>query len=750
MPTKKNAPTSTDTAQADATPAPQSAVGKPASTPPKKAATKAKGVVSTKEDKAKPAAKKPKATKSKPSARKSAAAKKAKAKAGNKKLAANHAGKKLSGNRRDVVMNKMSREIVERGKTKRKPEKQPNTQVKAQPAATPATDSQMTDEEGARARLKVIFDHVRKHGYITRPVISDNLPDDMVDIDEVTEIIVNNFRDFGVRVFDATPDHDELILGEESSGIGNEEDFDEQAEATISSFVGITRTTDPVRMYMREMSSSNLLSREEERKKAQAIENGWRRIMYVLASFPKVVEEVLAEGERIRNSEVNIEDIMDDIYEDSIVEEYDVNPDDDEADDLDSESASTAMSIHGKELRKKTLQLMDQLKIENDKFCQAKTPAAKKNQTAAIAAVMTRFCFSEKTVRRLSALIREDAEKIKKLESKIRGLCTRRMGMDRNLFLETFPGKEINLKWLDSLPANSYKPNTEQYISEIINAQKEMAALAKFHKIKFNQFGDLDKDIANRMEYVMSAKKEMVRANLRLVISIAKKYTNRGLHFLDLIQEGNIGLMKAVDKFQYRRGFKFSTYATWWIRQAITRAIADQGRTIRIPVHMIETINKLNRVARQLMQKKGVEPSPEELSAEMGLSVEKVRRILKIAKEPVSMESPIGDDDATLGDFIEDRQAVDPMETVERKDKKKFLREFFESELAPREAKVLRMRFGIEIDSDYTLEEVGRQFEVTRERIRQIEAKALRKMRNPKREKILRRQLTEWSSNEDE
>ncbi len=638
--------------------------------------------------------------------------------------------------RHEAVVSKMRRELVERTKNKKKREKDKKSVTKD------GASEEIEDDESTKSRLYGIFKHVRKNGYITRPVISDHLPDNMVDIDEAIEIIANNLRDFGVRVFDTTPDHDDLILGEESTRISTDDDIDEQAEAAISSFVGITRTTDPVRMYMREMSSSNLLTREEEKKIAQAIESGWRDIIEVLSIFPEVIKEVLREGERIRNKEIAIEDIMDDIYEESIsaVEEVDEN----------DNSTTTPPGLQGNELTQVSLELMDRLKIANDKFNAARSQKDKKELSLEISEVMTRFCFSEKFIRRLVAIIRDDAQIISDIEGRIRNLCVRRMGMNKNFFLDSFVGNEVNVKWFESLPPKSYKSSTEQYVIEIANLQKQITSLVKKHKVKIAKFHDLEKNIAKGMEHVMEFKTAMVRANLRLVISIAKKYTNRGLHFLDLIQEGNIGLMKAVDKFQYRRGFKFSTYATWWIRQAITRAIADQGRTIRIPVHMIETINKLNRVSRQLMQKKGIEPTPEELSVEMNLTVDKVRRILKIAKEPVSMESPIGDDDATLGDFIEDRSAIDPMEYVERKDRKKIMRKFFENELAPREAKVLRMRFGIDIDSDYTLEEVGRQFEVTRERIRQIEAKALRKMRHPKREKVLRRQLMDLDTKDDD
>ena len=655
--------------------------------------------------------------------------------------------------KKDAAIRKIHRELQEKVRIRRtaKPEK---NQEQAQTTAS---------------SLYGIFEYVRKHDYITRPIISDHLPDELVDVDEATEIIVNNLREFGVRVYDKTPDRDEVILGEETTRITNDDDIDEQAEATISSFVGITRTTDPVRMYMREMSSSHLLSKEEERQIARRIEGGLRNIMKVLSACPLIVKEVLTEGEKIRNRVVTVAEAVDDIYDDGITEndwlytppaktrrrrergddeivDAGEMPDEEGDDGGDVEvdiQAPPPPGLQGKALEREALALMDQLAEASRDFCRARGEKARQRHQIRITSIMTRFCFSEKIVKRLTTTMREDVKQISEIEAKIRSTCIRRMRMNRDTFLQSFPGNEVNFEWLKSMPEDSYNMNAVQYVPVVVDLQRQCAALLKKHGRDLDFLHRLEKELVAREADVLEAKTQMARANLRLVISIAKKYTNRGLHFLDLIQEGNIGLMKAVDKFQHRRGFKFSTYATWWIRQAITRAIADQGRTIRIPVHMIETINKLNRVSRQLMQKNGVEPTPEELGVAMELPIEKVRRILKIAKEPVSMESPVGEDDATIGDFIEDQSAVDPMDVVLRKDKRKFMREFFDSELAPREAKVLRMRFGVDIDNDYTLEEVGRQFEVTRERIRQIEAKALRKMRSQKREEVLRKRLGE-------
>lgn len=602
-----------------------------------------------------------------------------------------------------------------------------------------------TESGDITARLYSLFHYANKNGYITYPVINDHLPEFMVDLDEAIQVVANVLREIGIPIFEQTPDQDELLLSEEAITTPTQ-DPEDQAEAVASSFLGITRTTDPVRMYMREMSSSTLLTKQEEEQIARRIEDGFRNIMQTLSEYPRVIEELLEEGEKLRADKIAVPDVFDAILPAAGA---------DGAAKLPAKSANKPVKpaktdgAAGQDYRdlekekKKALLLFVKMRSAYKAWRATRGRLKKIACQKDITELVFRFCFTEKLMKRLIAIMREDVKTVDDIEARMREVCVRKAGMKRTDFLRLYPGNECNVKWVQSPPLKKYGQSVQRYAPEIIDLQTRCAAVLKKNFLQINDLRELEGKLAVNEEKVRVAKAEMIHSNLRLVISIAKKYTNRGLHFLDLIQEGNIGLMKAVDKFQYRRNFKFSTYATWWIRQAITRALADQGRTIRVPVHMIETINKLNRVSRQLMQKNGADPTPEELSKAMDLSLEKVRRILKIAKEPVSMETPIGDDDATLGDFLEDAAAVDPMDVVMHKDRKKFMRDFFERELAPREAKVLSMRFGIDINSDYTLEEVGRQFEVTRERIRQIEVKALRKMRHLERGDMLRQQLSE-------
>ena len=608
-------------------------------------------------------------------------------------------------------------------------------------------------------QLHGLFEYIRKNGYATHPVINDHLPEDMVDVDEAIQIIAKVLSDLEIPVFEKTPDQDDLLLGEENASIATNDDIEDQAEATISSFVGITRTTDPVRMYMREMSASALLNRQQEIDIACNIEKGLRDIMRVLSVCPKIIQDIITKGEEIHTGKESVSDLMSGLYDEEIsppsssAHAVNDNGEQEESDDealfADDDKEATAeetvtvvpKEFDDKNLHDDTLRLIDEIGGYYNQMMKTSGVKKRRELQDKITQVMSRFCFTEKFIRHLAGQVRQDAEKISELERRIREVCTRKMGMRRNEFLDLYPGNETNLKWLSSLPEGKYNKSAEQYIPEVMHLQQRSAEILHANFMTIDQFHELERTLSVSEKAVQAAKTDMVRSNLRLVISIAKKYTNRGLHFLDLIQEGNIGLMKAVDKFQYRRGYKFSTYATWWIRQAITRAIADQGRTIRIPVHMIETINKLNRVTRQLIQENGVAPTPEELSERMELSLDRIRRIQKIAREPNSMDAPVGDDDAVMGDFIEDQNVVDPMEVLLRGDMKKFMSDFFDNELAPREARVLRMRFGIDSNSDYTLEEVGRQFDVTRERIRQIEVKALRKMRSPKREQLLRQRL---------
>ena len=594
---------------------------------------------------------------------------------------------------------------------------------------------------------------VRNRGYLTYAEVNDHLPEDISDPDQVEDII-RMINDMGISVYETAPDADTLLMAEADT---DEAAAEEAAAALAAVEQEAGRTTDPVRMYMREMGTVELLTREGEIQIAKRIEEGWREVMSALAQFPGSAQIVLDEYDRLTEEEGRLTDVIsgyidpDDDTQIATAEDDDVeidesldDDDDDSNDDEESEEEAGDSGLDPEEARERFSLLRDAL----EKATAAIASNGRDNSQAALDGLAEAFMPLKLVPRIFDMLvfrIRNAVERIRDNERAVMQLCVRKSKMPRKIFLKAFPGNETNLGWIDELAAGSggYVEALQNYREEIIRAQKKLANIEKEFDLSLVQIKDINRKMSLGEARARRAKKEMVEANLRLVISIAKKYTNRGLQFLDLIQEGNIGLMKAVDKFEYRRGYKFSTYATWWIRQAITRSIADQARTIRIPVHMIETINKLNRISRQMLQEMGREPTPDELAVRMDMPEDKIRKVLKISKEPISMETPIGDDeDSHLGDFIEDATMQSPIDRATGEGLKESTRMVLAG-LTAREAKVLRMRFGIDMNTDHTLEEVGKQFDVTRERIRQIEAKALRKLRHPTRSDHLRSFLDE-------
>ncbi|MFP5414069.1 MAG: RNA polymerase sigma factor RpoD [Gammaproteobacteria bacterium] len=607
-----------------------------------------------------------------------------------------------------------------------------------------------------QSRIRELITKGREQGYLTYAEVNDHLPEDISDPDQVEDII-QMINDMGINVFEAAPDADTLLM---TSGDAAPDEIAaaEAAAALAAVETEQHRTTDPVRMYMREMGSVELLTREGEIEIAKRIEEGIREIMAALAEWPGAVDAVLAEYDLVATGERRLADIiagylnpMDNVpsalsiatkaAELAATKALNAENDDDDDADADTEVEEDEGGLDIEEARRR----FDNIRRQNDKTKRSlargdrKSSAVQKNLTE----LSELFKYLKLTPKQFDPLIRQVQERItevRKQERNIMVLCIKRARMPRAEFIEGFPGNETNTKWLATLARRKqpYAEALKTHQDEIIRIQQRLAVNETETGLTIAQIKDINRRLSIGEAKARRAKKEMVEANLRLVISIAKKYTNRGLQFLDLIQEGNIGLMKAVDKFEYRRGYKFSTYATWWIRQAITRSIADQARTIRIPVHMIETINKLNRISRQILQEMGREPTPEELSLRMDLPEDKVRKVLKISKEPISMETPIGDDeDSHLGDFIEDLNVASPIHAATQESLTEATREVLNS-LTAREAKVLRMRFGIDMNTDHTLEEVGKQFDVTRERIRQIEAKALRKLRHPSRSEHMR------------
>ncbi|MAQ51430.1 MAG: RNA polymerase sigma factor RpoD [Pseudomonas sp.] len=619
----------------------------------------------------------------------------------------------------------------------------------------------MSGKAQQQSRLKELIARGREQGYLTYAEVNDHLPEDISDPEQVEDII-RMINDMGITVFEAAPDADALLLADNDA---DEAAAEEAAAALAAVETDIGRTTDPVRMYMREMGTVELLTREGEIEIAKRIEEGIREVMAAISMFPGTVDDILAdyarvveEGGRLSNIFSGYIDPDDDgmsgtdnaeIPAAKAKDQKKSEDDDEDEDDNDDDSDDDNEGDGGPDPEVARLRF-GAIEEQLQKLQKAlkKHPRSNPKVVAEQEALATLFMPIKLIPKQYEALVtrvRGAQDQIRQQERAIMQLCVRDARMPRADFLRSFPGNEINEGWVDELLADKprYSEGLEALKGDILRAQKKLAELEETSRLIISEIKDINRRMSIGEARARRAKKEMVEANLRLVISIAKKYTNRGLQFLDLIQEGNIGLMKAVDKFEYRRGYKFSTYATWWIRQAITRSIADQARTIRIPVHMIETINKLNRISRQMLQEMGREPTPEELGERMEMPEDKIRKVLKIAKEPISMETPIGDDeDSHLGDFIEDGTMESPIDSATVENLKEATRDVL-SGLTAREAKVLRMRFGIDMNTDHTLEEVGKQFDVTRERIRQIEAKALRKLRHPTRSDHLRSFLDE-------
>ncbi len=609
-----------------------------------------------------------------------------------------------------------------------------------------------------RANLKALLKLGKTRGYLTHGEINDHLPDKLVDA-ETLEAVVSMLNDLGVAVYEQTPDAETLLLTNTGTNTATEEEAEEEAEAALSTVDSeFGRTTDPVRMYMREMGTVELLTREGEIEIAKRIEGGLMAMMEAISASPATIAEILKMAAEIREGKVVINTVVDGFADadenDDYVAEEDFD-EYDEDDDDDGKGGSKAMTKLLEALKNQALERFDEIAELFEKVHKAYdkegwgSPAYMKAQHALSARLMT-IRFTAKTIEKLCDMLRGQVDDVRKYERELRRIIVDKCGFPQEQFIADFSGRDkagnrvdshlLNLKWVEKQAAagKPWSAIMGRNIPPVQDLQQKLIDLQAQVVVPLDELKDINKRMNEGEAASRDAKKEMIEANLRLVISIAKKYTNRGLQFLDLIQEGNIGLMKAVDKFEYRRGYKFSTYATWWIRQAITRSIADQARTIRIPVHMIETINKMNRISRQHLQEHGFEPDAGILAEKMDMPEDKIRKIMKIAKEPISMETPIGDDDDShLGDFIEDQNNTAPVDAAMQAGLHDVVKEILDS-LTPREAKVLRMRFGIDIANDHTLEEVGKQFDVTRERIRQIEAKALRKLKHPSRSDKLR------------
>jgi RNA polymerase primary sigma factor len=614
-------------------------------------------------------------------------------------------------------------------------------------------ETALTEEEVAKRRqeLKTLIKMGKTRGFLTHQEINDHLPEKLVDA-EILEAIVSMLNDMGIAVYEQAPDAATLLIAGGGTTTATEEEAEEAAEAALSTVDSeFGRTTDPVRMYMREMGTVELLTREGEIEIAKRIEGGLQAMMLAISASPTTIAEILVYADKIGAGEMQISEAVDGFVSEDEADDYVAEEDVDffdEEDDDDGQGGSKALTKKLEELKTAALTKFENLRTNFDKMRKSfekdgyQSASYNKSQQAISAELMT-IRFTVKTIEKLCGILRSQVDDVRRYERELRKILVDKCGMPQEYFIKHFPPNLLNLKWAEKEAAagKPYSAILARNLPAIQELQKKLTDQQARAVVPLEDLKQINKRMNEGEKSSRDAKKEMIEANLRLVISIAKKYTNRGLQFLDLIQEGNIGLMKAVDKFEYRRGYKFSTYATWWIRQAITRSIADQARTIRIPVHMIETINKMNRLSRQHLQEFGFEPDAPTLAEKMEIPEDKIRKIMKIAKEPISMETPIGDDDDShLGDFIEDTNNTAPIEAAMQAGLRDVVKDILDS-LTPREAKVLRMRFGIEMSTDHTLEEVGKQFDVTRERIRQIEAKAIRKLKHPSRSDKLRTYL---------
>jgi RNA polymerase primary sigma factor len=616
----------------------------------------------------------------------------------------------------------------------------------------PDSDASM-DQEQHQSQLKQLIAKGKEQGFLTYTEVNDHLPPGIVEPDQI-EDIVRMINDMGIMVHETAPDLVDQTLSDATVADDDAAEAAAAALASVDSEFG--RTTDPVRMYMREMGTVELLTREGELQIAKRIEDGLNQVLSALSVYPRTIEKLLEIFERVEREELRLSDVISgftDVEEPAaapsppapeVIAEAANTDDGNDSDGEEDDDAATATPDTGpdpEEVARRVQRLRECYAVVKDHLERfGRDGPQTRTSIKEVSEVFLQFKLVGSIFQELADILRDTIERIRTQEKVIMGLCVESAGMPRKVFIETFPDNETNPTWLEEqlTSGEPYANGLSEAAHDIRRAQRKLQELERENILTIGEIKDVNRKMSIGEAKARRAKKEMVEANLRLVISIAKKYTNRGLQFLDLIQEGNIGLMKAVDKFEYRRGYKFSTYATWWIRQAITRSIADQARTIRIPVHMIETINKLNRISRQMVQEMGREATPEELAQRMEMPEDKVRKVLKIAKEPISMETPIGDDeDSHLGDFIEDAGVISPVESATMEGLREATQNMLAS-LTSREAKVLRMRFGIDMNTDHTLEEVGKQFDVTRERIRQIEAKALRKLRHPTRSEKLR------------